>query len=49
MCHICGHPGPEHAVTLAPGQSLPKAGTYAPLCTDQCAACRVQCAEADAS
>jgi hypothetical protein len=42
MCGICGHPGPQHAVTLALGESLPKPGQTAPLCVDQCAPCREQ-------
>jgi len=41
-CGICGHPGGQHAVSLAPGQSLPKPGTTAPLCGEQCARCREQ-------
>lgn len=45
MCGICGHPGPEHAVTLAEGQGLPAPGQKAPLCVDQCACCRKEVGE----
>lgn len=45
MCGICGHPGPEHAIVLEPGQSLPKPGRPEPRCADQCARCHQEVAE----
>ncbi|WP_331733906.1 hypothetical protein OG345_40745 (plasmid) [Streptomyces sp. NBC_01220] len=48
MCGICGHGGPEHAVALAPGESLPKPGQPRPRCVDQCARCRDEVREQQA-